>query len=350
MPIETVRYEVTGANPGSGRIQVTFDNSGNGTGTISLAGVSAGVDMVTAFIDSFALASNAAQVVWQGANGPISIGPILAYLRAGNGLLQPFGPTGWNAPLTVNSLLFNLGEYGVSLMGDTPMENIVLLANGTISGAQISMGDGGGGLDICMVGSFIVAQAGPITFTTYVNSAHMIGCPGAIYVSGVNNFSGSGATVTPIMGYTGLAGRSGSWPGGEYALEYYTLNFPAPGVYPFEVYFASGTAALREYGLFANGANIPPGSLVAVPPPPAAGTGQLILSPNAAGPDILGTSQNFTLTASLLNFRTSPYIPLLEGTAASFLLTNTTGGAFTFPALPGGGPLTRSRRSHPSLG
>jgi hypothetical protein len=43
------------------------------------------------------------------------------------------------------------------------------------------------------------------------------------------------------------------------------------------------------------------------------------------------------LTASLPAFTTTPYIPLLEGTASSVLLTNSSGGAFTFPALPGGG-------------
>lgn len=349
MPIETIRYVVTGANPATSSIQVTFGADGTGTGTITLTGTNSGVDTLQAFLDTFSLSSNQAQVVWQGPNGPISISPIQAYFAQGNGSL-PTGLTAasFSAPQTFNSLMFNTHPQSL-LPGDphesgnqaNPMVNNAITASGAYSGDVAVAGDTGGGILLSLVGSFVVSQAGQVTFSAYDNAFFVIGCPGASFVSGVQTL-GSVAT-TPVNGYSTIAGRNGNWPGGNTATDVFTLSFPSPGVYPFEIYFASGVDAEREFCLLANNAVIPPASMVAIPPAPAAGSGQMVLTPNSAGPDITGTTQVFTIQISGLSFDTQPYIPLLEGTTGYLLVANDAGdNNYTFPTLPNGGSVNPS--------
>jgi hypothetical protein len=352
MPIQTIRYSVTGANPANSSIQVSFDTSGNGTGTITLAGTNSGVDTLQAFFDAFGLSSNQAQVVWQGANGAISISPILCYQKnnpSNAALVAGLSISDFASPQTFNSLMFNTHPQSL-LPGDphqsgnqaNPMVNNAITANGQYSGDVAIIGDDGGGMLLAMTGSFVVAQAGQIAFTAYDNQGFVIACPGASYVSGVNS-SDPGAgyptiTTTPIQGYPVLAGRNGNFPGGNTATDNFTLNFANPGVYPFEIYFAAGTSSEREFCLLANGAVIPPASIVAVPPAPAPGSGQMILTPNAAGPDITGNTQSFTISITGVVFQTEPYLPLLQGVAGYLLVSNDTGdNNFTFPTLPNGG-------------
>jgi len=346
MPIETIRYVVSGANPQTSSIQVTFDDNGNGSGTISLAGTNSGVDTIQAFLDAFSLSSNQAQVVWQGANGSISISPILGYYGGTQSTaLVPSGYTAANfsSPQTFNSLMFNTHPQSL-LPGDphqsgnqaNPMVNNAITASGYYSGDVAVNGDPGGGILLSLVGQFVVAQAGQITFQASDNSGFVIGVPGASFVSGVNN--SNGVATTPIKGYTVLAGRNGSWPGGNVATDVFTLNFPTPGVYNFEIFFASGTNAEREFCLLANNAVIPPASIVSVPPAPAPGTGQMILTPNSAGPDITGTTQSFTIQISGIQFQTQPYFPVFQGQSAYVLISNDAGdNNFSFPSLPNGG-------------
>lgn len=352
MPIQTIRYVVTGANPVTSSIQVTFDGNGNGTGTITLAGSNSGVDTLQAFFDEFALSSNQAQVVWQGANGAISISPISCAQRNNPGsaaLVAGLSASDFATPQTLNSLMFNTHPQSL-LSGDphqsgnqaNPMVNNAITSSGYYSGDVAIIGDNGGGLLLAMTGSFVVAQAGDISFTAYDNSGFVIGCPGASFVSGVNSSApGSGYPViptTPIQGYPVLAGRNGNWPGGNTATDQFVLNFAEPGVYPFEIYFAAGASGEREFCLLANGAVIPPASMVAIPPAPAPGTGQMILTPNNAGPDITGTTQAFTISVTGVIFQTESYLPLFEGTSGYLLISNDSGdNNFTFPPLPNGG-------------
>lgn len=346
MPIENVRVVVQGANPQTFTVQANIDANGNATVTFPVTGSSIGTDLVQAFLDIMATSSNQSQVVWQGSNGPIAVSPIQVYFQHGtSGSVLPSGlnASGFTATQVVDSLMFNThpspllpGYPNASANLLNPMvNNATTITGGWSNDIQVA-GDNGGSIYLALVGSFVVAQAGNIDFTSYANQGYVLGCPGATFVSGAATFNG--VANTPIMNYPALAGRNGSWPGGTYAVDNFTLNFPTPGVYAFEIIFASGSFSERQFDLLALGTSvIPPVNMQPIPPAPPAGTGSLILTPNSAGPDIAGNSQTFTLQISGLAFQSIPYIPVFEGNAGTLYLSNQSGSTnFSFPALPSG--------------
>jgi hypothetical protein len=215
MPIETLRYVVTGANPQTSTVQVTFNANGTGTGSISIKGVNSGVDTIQAFLDNFNLSSNQGQVVWQGTNGPISISPIQGYFggaQTTSTVPTGYGPSHFNSPQTFNSLMFNTHPASL-LPGDphssgnqaNPMANNAITSSGAYSSDVLVSGDSGGGILLSLVGQFVVAAPGTIAFTAYDNSSFVIGVQGATYASGVQTLGG--VTTTPIKGY----GPEGRW-------------------------------------------------------------------------------------------------------------------------------------------
>ncbi len=347
MPTENIRVVVQGANSQTFSVSANIDPTGTTTVSLPLTGNNSGSDIVQAFLDSKSLSSNQAQVVWQNTNGPISLSPIQVYFQTGYaGAILPagIGASGFSATQTINSLMINT-HPGTYLPGDpdsngnqyNPMANQAVTSTGTFSANVNIVGDPGGAIYLALVGQFVVAQAGNITFTALSNQGFVLGCPGASYVSGVKTFGG--VNQTPIKGYASLAGRNGSFPGGvNYATDNFTLNFPAPGVYNYEIVFASGPYQERQFMLLGPGtAVLPPCTMQTVPQPPAAGNGNLILSPVNAGPDIQGTSQTFTLLISGVKFTSQPYLPIFEGHAATLYISNQdNSNLFKFPALPSG--------------
>lgn len=345
MPTENIRVVVQGPNAQTFTVQANVPNNGTTTVNLPLTGVNLGVDILQAFMDSKNLSSNQAQVVWQSTNGAIAVSPVSVYFQrgGGNSWIPPgMGSSGFSNVLTVDSLMFNTHPKSI-LPGDphdsgnqaVPMVNNATTVTGTYSGDVAIPGDTGGEIYLALVGSFVVRSAGTIDFTSYTNAGYIIGCPGATFAGGVATFGG--VTATPIKGYASLAGRNGVWPGGTNTqVDNFSLHFPSPGVYPFEIIFVSGPASERQFDLLANSVVIPPINLATVPQPPAAGTGNLILTPNSAGPDVQGQTQQFTLTISGVQFTSTPYIPVLEGKSGKVYIANS-GTGFNFPALAGGG-------------
>jgi hypothetical protein len=91
-----------------------------------------------------------------------------------------------------------------------------------------------------------------------------------------------------------------------------------------------------------NGNVIRPVAAISVPPAPQPGTGNLIPSPKSAGPDLVNTTQTFTLQISGITYQTVQRLPLLEGSAGSNMISNTPNGLpLALPALPEGGTIDR---------
>jgi hypothetical protein len=343
---ETIRVVVKGPNAQTFSVPASIPSLGTTTVNIPLTGVNLGTDIVQAFLDVFDFSSNQAQVTWQPTNGPISVSPVSVFFQkqaGSNSIVNPgLGPSGFTNVLTVNSLMFNThpntifpGNPNGSENTSNPMLADQQTVTGTYSSSVPIPGDTGGPILLSMVAEFVVAHAGTIDFTSYSNQGYIIGCPGATFAGGSNTFSG--VTNTPIQNYPALAGRNGDFPGtSNTVVDNFSLNFPAPGRYPFEIIFASGPFSERQFNLLANSAMITPIALVTTPPAPAAGTSFLQLTPTNAGPDIQGNTQTFTLTISGINIFSVPFIPVLEGHAGTLFIGNSGTTLFNFPAIPGG--------------
>lgn len=356
MPIETIRYVVQGANAQSSSLQMTFANNGSGSGTISLLGRNAGTDNIQAFLDAFGLSSNTSQVTWQNTNGPLSVSTVTARVGAGDGSTTfPASPV-LNGPVQqFNGLMFNSHPQSIfpsdpHQSGNTPDSvpgiQAPLINNGVSSSGQYT-GDTvvqgvTGPFNGSLTGSFVVANAGQVSFSAYVNSVFLMAIQGAQPVSGQQTFGPVSRLPT-----TGMAPQFGSnsaaiWPGGDFAIWTVTYNFPAPGVYPFEICFTLGAAGERQFCLLGNSTVIPTIALVAPPTPPAPGTGNLILTPTSQAA-VVGSTVNISLIAQNIAFVQTNYMPFLEGTPGSFLIANDPNNpTFGFPALPNGGSINPS--------
>jgi hypothetical protein len=167
----------------------------------------------------------------------------------------------------VPGLMFNTHPKAI-LPGDphdsgnqaSPMVNNAVDSLGRYAG-DTQIANGVGLFSLALTGSFIVTQPGNITFAAYVNSTYIIGVKGASYVSG-DRYIGS-YTNTPFENYSVLAGlldlgvwnseKQGAWG----ALSIFTLNFPAMGIYPYEIGFAAGLFHEKQFCLLANNTAIP---------------------------------------------------------------------------------------------
>jgi hypothetical protein len=349
MPIETVNFTISGSNPRTGSLQINTTGAGAGNGTIVDLGSVAGVDSIQAAITSRGMTSNAVNVIWQATNGPIAVTPVTVYATANSYNAQfPAGLTSgtFGGPVATNisGLMFNThpntlfpGDPHDSGNQADPFVNNVMNSSGGYAGDQAIFS---GSFLMCLTGSFVVAAAGQITLTAVLNSTCIIAIPGASYVSGRQGFNGM--TTTPIMGYNPLVGDAGlSWLGGNNQTDNFVVNFPEKGVYPFEICFATGPAGERQFDLLYNNTElILPVASTTVPPAPAVGTGNVILTPTSQGPFITGSEALISVQIQGINYTTIPYLGLLEGTPGVLYITNsTTGGTnFTLPTFNGQTP------------
>jgi hypothetical protein len=359
MPLETIRFTIGGANPTQKDIQVTVSNSGSATANFSYTGATLGVDTIQAFLDSHSLASNQSQVTWQNGNGLISLTGVLAsvYSASGSGIV-PASMSGLLFTQAFNSLMFNThpntifpGDPHQSGNQAQPMVNNATTGSGaysediTLAGNGIQAGAPGANFNFNMIltGSFVVTQAGSITLTAYADAAYVMGIKGATLVSGPQSYGGISHTF--LNNYPVTCGQNDTpWSTTD---EWQTsssqpqvINFSEPGVYPYEIMYSTGNHGERQFCLLANGVVIPPVATVVAPPAPPAGTGNLILSPNTAGPDLVGTAQSFTLLISGVKYTTVSALPLLEGTAGTVVISNAGDTAYVLPALPNSDTVT----------
>lgn len=289
---DTVRFVITGANPQTINVPVAINASGSGSCSLTYTGANVGVDTVEAHLDSESLFSNNADVEWSNLPNGIALnGDVQVRVMSSNGTgFFSSGPESVIAgEVTVNSLMFNThpqslfpGDPHESGNQANPVVNNAQNANGTYAG-DVDIPASHEPADMAFTGAFIVSQAGEINFTSVFNSAFVMAVEGASYVSGPQFFGT--VTVAPFTQLAPLVGFNGGgsvFNGGNFQTEGFTLSFPKPGIYPFEIDWSSGLFDEKEFVLLANNAVI---RQVGTPPAASgsAGTGSLILTPISNG-------------------------------------------------------------------
>lgn len=106
----------------------------------------------------------------------------------------------------------------------------------------------GNNFDLSAFGSFTVSQAGNITFQISRSDGYMLGIKGATYVSGPQtSIVTPPQTLTAIKGYPLSVWNNTSGNGGS--VDTFVLNFPAPGVYEFELDMRHWTSSRMWFDL-----------------------------------------------------------------------------------------------------
>lgn len=376
--IETINVTVTGANPHTYVFQVPVDIvTGAGSPlSIPLVGTIAGTDTVTASMPSHAYVSNNAEIAWQGINGDIAVGPVTIrcydqVTTNDKGYVVP--PTWPNSPqltTTSNSLVFNQVFPNNPINGYTALTNIgigggykvipMVAVQQTQSGQFASSlaisnqttftGGNTPGFILDCRGSLYVSKAGTYTFyMTYANVGSYGVYIGGGAVNAGHNGNNAGTFPFPALGpqsglplFDAQSVQGPAHPNSNYLF----ITFPAEGTYPFEVIYNQFFAIQFQYdnnGFFqitylpGFGTTTPgqgfssakqwlPVSTVATPPNGTAGTGPLRLSPTGgvAGLKLQGQTDTLTLTIQNVVYSTVPYIPILEGTTGSLILSGAT--------------------------
>jgi hypothetical protein len=338
LPIENVVIQITGANPQTKSIQVNVNpTTGAGSASLTLSGVNSGTDVIkaTATIAGTSYTSNSAEIGWQATNGPIATGAITASfwpsVNGSNGAFGQYHPM--PAPSSVNtqgnSLLFNL-QGGLGGDPNTqPMVWTIVSSSGVPTSSVTAWSGATAGYDMAVTGSFVVAQAGTTTFTAWHDDGMIWGLGGgATRVSGNGLVDGWNHTETALNGLPLIGGNnnSGFWT------ETFGVNFPTPGIYPFEFDYSNWQNE-QTLQIVSGGGYIKTVQIGTNPTAPA-GTGNLTITPAAQGLFVVGTSTTITINVQGIVYSTKPYVPIYEGVAGSLLLYNS-GTSFVFPEYNG---------------
>ena len=165
-----------------------------------------------------------------------------------------------------------------------PFTDVALDVSGTPSGILVAQGNGArpgldsmAGFSAVLRGSFVVKQAGTYTFNLGSADGFIFGVGnGALRISGAYiNAPASGTTV--FSNYPIMAVNNGPSTGSPLAV---VVSFPAPGAYPYEFDYRSGTGGPLSLAVtLTQGSNT-------VPLPPLA---SLVLSWVATGSHTAGT-------------------------------------------------------------
>lgn len=299
-----VNATVTGVNGVTNTVMP--DASGNFT--FSYQGVNTGTDTVVVNTTNPALTSNALSVLWVNPTAAVSCANITGYFYVGDNT-GVFDSNGQNPVFTqtFNSLSFNDANLGQNVLVGPAVVNAVLDGNGNktadlpVTGAGFTLGLGTlTAFNAIFTGSFVIKSAGSYTFTVTSDDGFVMGVGGgAVRIGG--SYVGvptSGKTVysqLPVMGANNIA--TGPVPVSV------IVNFPQPGVYPFEFDWAEGLGGDTTFSVWVNGAPVVPITLPAAPTNviPAPSYGVLTLTPAVAGPYIVGETVTFNGTAYGVN-------------------------------------------------
>ncbi|HYL08125.1 MAG TPA: RHS repeat-associated core domain-containing protein [Candidatus Udaeobacter sp.] len=252
---QTVTFTISGANVASGT--ATTDSSGNAP--FSYSGANSGTDVATATVTApgITLTSNTATISW----GKL-LQPVVTSQVQGNFFPNPndsctFGAGPNSAPVFQQAfpdILFNADAsfvpHDISTVnsGTRPFTDLTVDVNGNYNGQVIAAGNGlqagTGSLNSFYAefsGSFVVAQAGDVTFTIVHDDGYLLGVGnGATRVNG--DYEGNPPATTPFNGYPTVAAFDQGGAGTGSA----TIHFPAPGTYPYELdYTECGGGGLR---------------------------------------------------------------------------------------------------------
>jgi hypothetical protein len=365
MPVETVQFTIGGANPQVKTVQVNVDpNTGNGTTTLSYTGTNGGTDTIQATMIAStgqSFASNQAQVNWQATNGSIAVSPVTTQFWQGG---QIYGDQGLITPLGAahtggTSLVYNQVSNGTPITG-------FVSPDGNSGGYQLHPtalgGQNAAGQFTSLTyfsesmnayngnyqGSFIVSTAGTYTFYFLVDDSWIMWINGATRVGGA--FSGSAPPAPKAAGMTFMGYRLTGAAPIELA-DYVYVNFPAPGIYPFEIghgeksninghsylvcTYTAGLGAAPSQAGVTYGQDISARSIPSRPPPAGATpTGVLQLTPTGGASNFKISGNTITLNLNVVGvpYVTKPYIPVLEGTSGKLYLYNDPANpTFSFP-------------------
>ncbi|HKB33094.1 MAG TPA: hypothetical protein VKF16_04440, partial [Candidatus Dormibacteraeota bacterium] len=299
IPNQAVTLNVNGANPGS---QTATTNT-NGSVAFTYSGANHGTDQVQASAVSGAttLQSNTVSVSWIAPIVSASTTEVTAQFFPAT--CQCFNATPNMTPFFTQSFpTINLNPPTGSIphMPPTigsfnrPMLSVATDVAGNFTGATVVQGTDANGVmhqaglgdmfefDAVFNGSVTVAKAGQLTFSFYSDDGFIFGLNGgATRVGGVlQNPPASG--MTAFFGYP-VMGAFNS-PTGPQERDV-TVNFPAPGMYPYEMdYFECCGDGLAFTVGIAGAAGMPP-------------TGNLALSPYTQSARLVGQTQTFNVAA-----------------------------------------------------
>jgi hypothetical protein len=325
---DTVTFTVTGPNARTLAVPVAIKPDGTASAQFSYAGLSVGTDSIVATLPSHSLTSNQARIAWSAYAAPMAVyGMQIAVMGAdGSGLFNGLSAVLSTTP--VEGLMFNSHPQSV-FPGDphqngntaNPFVNNVVSTTGSYAGSDTAIPNTGGKFNAVITGFMTIETAGSYSFLVYVNSAFVIGFNGGVsYVSGFRNL-GALSAGTAQLGFPALAGlnNAGDFPGSNWAVVNFTLNFPNPGIYAFEIDYASGLFSERQFVMVNGSGGVIPnvGIITGGGSTSATGTapsGQLQLTPYSGGYAI-GQTANFNLSLTGITYAApteGPFMPVYQ--------------------------------------
>ena len=265
-----IQVAVTGANP----LTTTVYTDSNGNATFSYTGLNAGSDLVTATANSCAnssFTSNTVPVTWIVLPPNVTSTPVTGqfFTADGSGV---FNTPATQQPLftqTFPNIDFNPPSGTPTVTNLTrPFTDVMTDSNGNFVGVLPAQGNnyqaGAGTLysfSAVFTGAFNVPVAGPVTFNFTSDDAFIFGVGNtALPISGPQTNTPVTTTFTglPVMG--GVNGRQAP------ASNAITVNFPEPGVYPYEVDYAKGGDKNLTLTMLTGGVPVPPAALLTLSP------------------------------------------------------------------------------------
>ena len=252
---QLVMFTITGANAGTG----TATTDAGGKAVFTYTGANSGNDVAkaTATAGGVTITSNTASISWGKLLQPVVTSQVQGDFFANPRDSCTFDVGPGSTPVfgqTFPDILFNADAsfvpHDISTVnaGTRPFTDLTVDVNGNYNGQIVAQGNnlqaGAGSLYSFyaeLTGSFVVGQAGDVTFTIVHDDGYVLGVGnGATRVNG--DYEGNPPSTTPFNGYSTVA----AWNQGGAATGSATVHFPAPGTYPYELdYSECGGGGLR---------------------------------------------------------------------------------------------------------
>jgi hypothetical protein len=338
----TVQLQISGAN--SALSGMTSTTSTLGVANFAYAGAARGVDLVVASVSGLGQ-SNTSTIVWVAPQESLAITTVSARILFSSGagsfdippgmiaFEQQFPGINFNPP--AGTIPGNTSGVDVTTR---PFTNVTTDQTGNFTGVIVVQGNGlqaGVGsltsFDMELTGSFIVRTGGQVTLNFYSDDGWILGISSSTtavsYVSGPQTNPPPG-NITPLMNYPVVASyNTSSAPTPNTVV----LNFPAAGVYPFEIDYSEccgGQLALTLASPLTSNHGIPPIANLAIVPSTVTSSVVTPVRLSVSATDDSGAplvAQMITLTSTGANVSTATASTDMTG-VASFRLSHRRAG------------------------